>query len=422
MSKRQRLGGNPSAWGDLLTNYDGTNISYDEIGNPTNWVGISSLSWSGRTLTSQTLTNGNSITYKYNSDGIRTQKRVYDDVASAYITHDYVLDGTKIIQETVTDNAYYNSYTLYYIYDAAGSITGLHYNNQPYYFQKNIQGDILCILDRTGTAVVEYTYDAWGNILSVTGSMASTLGKYNPFRYRGYYYDNETDLYYLNSRYYDAEVGRFINADGIVGANGGLQGYNMFAYCNNNPVNYTDSNGYVAKNVITRDDGFGNSGATKQGITDAGSIKTQKAITYQGIVFIYYPNEYEFSIDKYDYYKVKLTMPDDTYVFLYLTSEKLYVKELPYNIDFVSTAATNSYNLLWDSQVMINVVYNHHNFSSNTDQNFNNRNGGWYGGAVDAVTSKIQTMFRLGKVPGMMCRHWDPEAAWDLLNREKPYL
>ena len=155
-----------------------------------------------------------------------------------------MLDGTKIIQETVTDAAYGNSYTLYYVYDADGNITGLHYSNQPYYFQKNIQGDILRILDRTGTAVVEYTYDAWGNILSVTGSMASTLGKYNPFRYRGYYYDSETDLYYLNSRYYDADVGRFINADGIVGANGGLQGYNMFAYCNNNPVAFSDSSGY----------------------------------------------------------------------------------------------------------------------------------------------------------------------------------
>lgn len=201
---------------------------------------------------SQELSNDNSITYKYNSDGIRTQKRVFDDVASAYITHDYMLDGTKILSETVTDNAYYNSYTLYYVYDASGSITGLHYNNQPYYFQKNIQGDILRILDRTGTAVVEYTYDAWGNILSVTGSMASTLGQYNPFRYRGYYYDSETEWYYLNSRYYDPEIGRFINADAFIGANGGLQGYNMFAYCNNNPVMFYDPSGCMGE-IIEED-------------------------------------------------------------------------------------------------------------------------------------------------------------------------
>ena len=243
---RQRLGDNPSAWGDLLTNYDGTTITYDSIGNPTKWRNSSSLTWDGRTLTSQTLTNGNSITYKYNSDGIRTQKRVFDDVASAYITHNYVLDGTKILSETVTDNAYYNSYTLYYVYDANGSITGLHYNGAPYYFQKNIQGDVLRICNAGGAVVVEYAYDAWGNILSVTGSMASTLGQYNPFRYRGYYYDSETDLYYLNSRYYDAEVGRFISADKAIVLTATpieMTDKNLFAYCDNNPIMRKDDNG-----------------------------------------------------------------------------------------------------------------------------------------------------------------------------------
>lgn len=241
-----------SAWGDLLTNYDGTAITYDTIGNPTKWRNSTSLTWNGRTLTSQTLSNGNSITYKYNSDGIRTQKRVFDDVASAYITHDYVLDGTKIIQETVTDNAYYNSYTLYYVYDASGSITGLHYNNQPYYFQKNIQGDILRILDRTGTAVVEYTYDAWGNIISVTGSMANTLGQYNPFRYRGYYCDSETGFYYLNGRYYDPQIGRFINADSYASTGQGVLGNNMFVYCLNNPVMFVDPQGSLSFSQISR--------------------------------------------------------------------------------------------------------------------------------------------------------------------------
>ena len=96
-------------------------------------------------------------------------------------------------------------------------------------------------------ACVSHTYDAWGNILSITGGLASTVGQINPFRYRGYYYDSETDLYYLNSRYYDAEVGRFINADGIVGANGGLQGYNMFSYCNNSPVMFYDPSGCMGE-------------------------------------------------------------------------------------------------------------------------------------------------------------------------------
>ena len=168
---------------------------------------------------------------------------MFDDVASAYITHDYVLDGTKILSETVTDAAYGNSYTLYYVYDANGSITGLHYNGTPYYFQKNIQGDVLRICNAGGAVVVEYTYDAWGNILSVSGELASTLGQYNPFRYRGYYYDSETDLYYLNSRYYDAEVGRFISADKFASTGQGLLGNNMFVYCGNNPVIRTDDDG-----------------------------------------------------------------------------------------------------------------------------------------------------------------------------------
>ena len=109
---------------------------------------------------------------------------------------------------------------------------------------RNLQGDVIAILNAMGGTVVEYKYDAWGNILSVTGSMASTLGAVNPFRYRGYYYDAESGWYYLQSRYYDPQVGRFLNADGIIGANGGIMGYNMFAYCNNNPVIYADESGY----------------------------------------------------------------------------------------------------------------------------------------------------------------------------------
>ncbi len=86
--------------------------------------------------------------------------------------------------------------------------------------------------------------------MSITGSLADTIGQKNPFRYRSYYYDWETGWYYLNSRYYDPEVGRFINADSIIGANGGIQGYNLFAYCNNNPVMYKDCYGYNADAAI----------------------------------------------------------------------------------------------------------------------------------------------------------------------------
>ncbi len=117
-------------------------------------------------------------------------------------------------------------------------------NGTVYYYACNIQGDVAAILDADGTAVVEYTYDAWGSLLAADGSMASTLGKTNPLRYRGYAYDTETGLYYLQSRYYNPEMGRWINADSVIaGAGGAVQGYNLFAYCFNNPVNMSDPTG-----------------------------------------------------------------------------------------------------------------------------------------------------------------------------------
>ena len=107
--------------------------------------------------------------------------------------------------------------------------------------------DILAIIDNQGTVVVEYEYSAWGVILSVTGTLATTLGKINPFRYRSYYYDEETGFYYLQSRYYDPEICRFINADDpitlFVEPNSLIR-YNLFAYCNNSPVNYSDHTGH----------------------------------------------------------------------------------------------------------------------------------------------------------------------------------
>ena len=101
------------------------------------------------------------------------------------------------------------------------------------------------LVNSSGTQVVAYTYDAWGSPLTTTGTMADTLGKLNPFRYRGYFYDTETGLYYLQSRYYDPGVGRFINADNaIASVSGDIRGYNLFCYCMNNPVNMSDRSGH----------------------------------------------------------------------------------------------------------------------------------------------------------------------------------
>jgi len=134
--------------------------------------------------------------------------------------------------------------TLSFHYDADGKPMSFVYNGTTYYYATNLQGDIVAILSKEGTQVVSYSYDAWGNILSITGTKADTIGKYNPLRYRGYVYDTESKLYYLQSRYYDPAIGRFINADTFATTGQGLLGNNMFAYCQNNPVIYYDSEGH----------------------------------------------------------------------------------------------------------------------------------------------------------------------------------
>ena len=112
-----------------------------------------------------------------------------------------------------------------------------------YIYEKNLQGDIVAIYNTSGVRLVSYTYDAWGNVsvsnINISGTNAGA--QYNPFRYRGYYYDEEIGLYYLNSRYYDPATGRFINSDGVLISS--LLGYNLFAYCENNPVIRVDNNG-----------------------------------------------------------------------------------------------------------------------------------------------------------------------------------
>ncbi len=137
--------------------------------------------------------------------------------------------------------------TLDFTYDVSGSPLTLTHNGTLYhYYITNLQGDVIAILDRAGYPMVRYTYDAWGNPLTTTGSMASTLGQYNPIRYRGYYYDSDTGFYYLQSRYYDPMLGRFLNADGYMSTGQGVQGNNMFVYCLNAPVFRVDVAGFFS--------------------------------------------------------------------------------------------------------------------------------------------------------------------------------
>ena len=228
---------NDDNWKDLLTTYDGKFITYDKIGNPLTYRDDMSFTWAGRQLATATV-NEKVTSYAYNSDGIRTSKTVDD------VTTDYLVNGSTIIaQRTGYD-------TLWFMYDSDGTRVGFTYNDDSYYYLKNAQGDVTGIVDSDLNVVVEYTYDAWGKLIDTTGSKADTIGKLNPFLYRGYYYDAETELYYLNSRYYDPVTGRYLNADNVAGAVGSIASHNVFSYCGNNPVNREDPIGRFW-NVIT---------------------------------------------------------------------------------------------------------------------------------------------------------------------------
>ncbi len=227
-----------SVWKDKLLSYDGgATITYDAIGNPLTYNGYTFTWQKGRQLASAS-GNGNTITYKYGTDGLRIQKTVNG------VTTEYTyMSGLLVSQTNGTD-------TLNFAYSADGVPRSVNYNGTDYYYLYNLQGDVIAIYDRNGNTCVKYVYDSWGKVVSTTGTLASSLGAKNPFRYRGYYYDTETGFYYLTTRYYDPATGRFLNADGYISTGHGLTSFNMFAYCLNNPVNYKDANGCKTTSLI----------------------------------------------------------------------------------------------------------------------------------------------------------------------------
>ena len=189
------------------------------------------------------------VNYTYDAAGHRIAKEhemvvevdgeVYRNGSTAKYT--YLGDTLTDMQWVEVDGSVSS---FHFTYDATGPMSMTFYGTE-YFYLKNAQGDVTGLVDSSGTQVVAYTYDAWGNILSTTGSMAGSLGYTNPFRYRSYFYDTETGLYYLGSRYYNPETGRFINADNLIsGSKNGVSGNNVFSYCGNNPINKVDASGH----------------------------------------------------------------------------------------------------------------------------------------------------------------------------------
>ena len=194
------------------------------------------MTWqSGRQLASINK-DGLSATFAYDANGHRTQKTVNG------VTTNYYWVGDRLQYMATGDDL------LVFLYDDKGTpygmFTVLDGVQQYFFYLYNAQGDVIAIIDDYAERVVNYEYGAWGELLSVTGSKADTVGVLNPFRYRGYCYDTETGLYYLNSRYYDPTTQRFLNGDGeISGVGNSIQGYNLFAYCFNNPICMDDADG-----------------------------------------------------------------------------------------------------------------------------------------------------------------------------------
>lgn len=218
-------------WNDKLTSVNGTSLTYDSNGNVLIY-GDKSFTWSsGRNL--ESIVDGDSeYSYTYDENGIRTSKTV-NDVTTYFNTRDGV-----ILSQTDGTN------TMYFQYDTNGTPLGFILNGTQYFYITNQMGDVISITDAQGNELAQYSYDEWGNTLSTSDNDIANI---NPLRYRGYYYDSETGYYYLQSRYYDANICRFINADTYKYAKlqkNDFAGYSLFTYCCNDPINYSDPTGY----------------------------------------------------------------------------------------------------------------------------------------------------------------------------------
>ena len=246
----------PNSGISLLSLGDNENyysVTSDEIGNITSYKG-STYTWVGRQLKSVSNEDYTS-TFSYNSDGQRIGKTISVNGDSTYNYEYYyngdILSGYKLVI-TESDGSS-TTHNVTFMYDENGEAFGFNYNGNDYYYARNAQNDVVFITDSDNICVVLYQYDAWGNITTCVdvsdGGMVSIV---NPYTYRGYYYEIETNSYFLKSRYYSPELCRFISADGIVNANQDILGNNLFAYCSNNPVNFYDDDGESSVSILTK--------------------------------------------------------------------------------------------------------------------------------------------------------------------------
>ena len=219
---------------------DGQACVYDAVGNLLT-DGKRTYTWQMGGQLAKVTGDGLEAAYTYDASGIRTSKTV-NGVKTEYLTA-----GSRILAEKK------NGTWQQYLYDGDGQLTAMTYKGKDYYFIRDNLRAITGLVDSEGKAVVNYRYNSWGKLLGITGSMAGSLGKDNPYRYKGYYYDEETGMYYLKSRYYDPEICRFISADDVtvmIDSPMSLTDKNLYAYCDNDPVNKKDEEGELPQFVV----------------------------------------------------------------------------------------------------------------------------------------------------------------------------
>ena len=244
-----------TGWNDLLHTYNNRIVTHDDLGNPLRYRDNLRFTWVGRLMATAKTSATATSSYSYAQSGLRLKKEYQD--GTEVVTHTYDYDGTLLVREKYGDT------TLWFMYDESGSPIGFIKQDgttrTPYYYVKNAQGDVLAITNGgAGTILCKYQYDSWGKLLAVKDSYGNdissdknNIANINPIRYRGYYYDTETGLYYLQSRYYDPVMGRFVNADSIADTGAGLLATNLYIYAANNPINNSDPTGHwIIKDAI----------------------------------------------------------------------------------------------------------------------------------------------------------------------------
>ena len=255
-------------WSDILTGVkkshfdngveiidDRYSISSDTIGNITNLNG-SKYSWLGRQLQSISNSDNSNTTYSYNADGQRIAKAVNsangDEYNYRYYYNGDILAGYRLVI-TKSDGSS-TTHNVAFMYDENGEAFGIETGGKEYFYVKNAQNDVVRIVDSANETVVSYQYDSWGKLLSCEDTSENDIVSFiNPYTYRGYYYDSDTEMYFLKSRYYNPELHRFINADSVDVLDEDQDNVlenNLFAYCLNNPINMVDDDGELASRII----------------------------------------------------------------------------------------------------------------------------------------------------------------------------